>query len=310
MPSLDSLPADQRAVLELVLRQGRGYDEIARLLAVDRAGVRRRALAALDAIGPRTEVPPESRGLIADYLLGQLPPRVSDTVRERLGRSPSEFAWTHALASELAQISRDPLPEIPVAPDGQPTALGDPEPPRGRPRRSSRRGGAVVLTLAGAAIAAAVVVGVVLALGGGGSAGNHASTAAAQLSSSTTSTSAAAQARVVAQITLQPTAAATKAQGVAQVVRVGENQGIVLVARGMPANTKRDFYAVWLFNSITDERLIGFVSPGVGANGQMETTGALPANVAHYRSVLISLETHTQPKAPTRVVLHGALSLP
>ena len=44
MATLDSLPADQRAVLQLVLRRGRSYDEIARLLSIDRAAVRERAL--------------------------------------------------------------------------------------------------------------------------------------------------------------------------------------------------------------------------------------------------------------------------
>ena len=55
-----SLPADQRAVLELVLQRGRNYDQIARLLSVDRAGVRQRALAAFDALGPRTATSPPS----------------------------------------------------------------------------------------------------------------------------------------------------------------------------------------------------------------------------------------------------------
>src|SRR5205807_611635 len=46
--SLDSLPADQRAVLQLVLQRGRSYDDIAALLSIDRAAVRQRALGALD----------------------------------------------------------------------------------------------------------------------------------------------------------------------------------------------------------------------------------------------------------------------
>src|SRR6202020_636984 len=58
MPSLDNLPGDQRAVLEMVLARGRSYDEIARLLSLDRAKVRERAQIALDTIGPHTEVPP------------------------------------------------------------------------------------------------------------------------------------------------------------------------------------------------------------------------------------------------------------
>lgn len=113
MASIDVLPADQRAVLELVLRRGRTYDEIAQLLSIDRAGVRQRALSALDALGPDADVPAERRALITDYLLGALPPRVTDQVRERLARSAPERAWARVIASELEPISSRPLPEIP-----------------------------------------------------------------------------------------------------------------------------------------------------------------------------------------------------
>ncbi len=108
MASLDSLPADQRAVLQLVLQRGRTYDEIAEMLSIDRAGVRERALSALDALGPQTGVPAERRALITDYLLGQLPARRQpSTTRERLGESPSERAWARVVASELS-ADREP----------------------------------------------------------------------------------------------------------------------------------------------------------------------------------------------------------
>jgi len=114
MASLESLPADQRAVLQLVLQRGRSYDEIARLLSIDRAAVRQRALAAFDALGPQTGVPPQRRALITDYLLGQLPPRVSEQTRDRLAESANERAWARVLASELAPLTPESLPEIPV----------------------------------------------------------------------------------------------------------------------------------------------------------------------------------------------------
>jgi hypothetical protein len=103
MASLDSLPADQRAVLELVLKRGRTYDEIARMLSIDRAGVRERALSAFDALGPQTRVPPERRALITDYLLGQLPAKVSEDTHQRLAQSASERAWARVLASSLTR---------------------------------------------------------------------------------------------------------------------------------------------------------------------------------------------------------------
>src|ERR1700759_1765518 len=84
MGSLDTLSPDQRAVLDLVLQRGRSYDDIARRLAIDRAAVRARALAAFDELGPDTGIAPESRALITDYLLGQLPERVAEQTRARL----------------------------------------------------------------------------------------------------------------------------------------------------------------------------------------------------------------------------------
>ncbi|MDQ6834720.1 MAG: zf-HC2 domain-containing protein, partial [Actinomycetota bacterium] len=114
MASLDNLPADQRAVLQLVLQRDRGYDEIARLLSMDRAAVRERALNAFDALGPQTGVGDQRRALITDYLLGQLPPAVAREVRDHLGESPSERAWARVLASELGPLTSRSLPEIPV----------------------------------------------------------------------------------------------------------------------------------------------------------------------------------------------------
>jgi hypothetical protein len=135
MASLDSLPADQRAVLQLVLQRGRSYDEIARLLSIDRAAVRERALTAFDVLGPQTGLADQRRGLITDYLLGQLPPAVADQTRDRLAESPSERAWARVLASELAPLAKEPLPEIPVegssprtAPDAEEPAA-EPDPP-------------------------------------------------------------------------------------------------------------------------------------------------------------------------------------
>src|ERR1700759_3851334 len=114
MATLDNLPADQRAVLQLVLQRGRGYDEIARLLSMDRAAVRERALNAFDVLGPQTGVGDQRRALITDYLLGQLPPAVTKDVRDHLAISPSERAWARVLASELAPLASQPLPEIPT----------------------------------------------------------------------------------------------------------------------------------------------------------------------------------------------------
>jgi len=324
MASLDSLPADQRAVLQLVLQRGRGYDEIAKMLNVDRAGVRERALAAFDALGPHTRVPPERRALITDYLLGQLPERVSEQTRERLGESASERAWARVLASELAPLASEPLPEIPVdsgreeavatgappAPVGAdeetiPADYGLREPKPAGDRPSSRRGGAMLLSLGALAV---IVVVVIVIIASGGSSKKHAtlSTTAASTPAGTTSTN---RSQLIAQVNLVSPTGAKKTAGVAQVIRQGANTGLVIVAQGVPANTSHDAYAVWLYNSPADSHILGFVNPGVKTDGKLQTAGVLPTNASHFKQLLVTLETQAKPHGPGKIVLQGALTL-
>jgi hypothetical protein len=360
MTSLESLPADQRAVLQLVLQRGRSYDDIAALLSIDRAGVRARALAAFDALGPQTRVAPESRALITDYLLGQLPPKVSDQVRERLADSASERAWARVLAAELAPMTsggtgvspvpseagaaREPAEEPRPAPVRRerrerapapalapsraaagpsaaasaaaagaqpetpliPQDIGLPEPGVSKP--SSRKGGAILLGL-GALVAVVVVLIVILT--SGSSTPKHRTltvTSTAPGATPTSTSTGSTTPQPVAQINLtSPTS--TKTAGIAQVVKSGSQTGIVIAAAGVPPNGKHDAYAVWLYKSATQAKLLGFVNPGVGANGKLSTAGALPVDASQYSQLLVTLETVASPKQPGKIVLEGALSL-
>ncbi|MGI8411692.1 MAG: sigma factor-like helix-turn-helix DNA-binding protein [Solirubrobacteraceae bacterium] len=349
MASLDSLPADQRAVLQLVLVRARSYDEIAQLLSIDRAGVRQRALAALDALGPHTRVDPQRRALITDYLLGQLPPRVGEDTRAHLARSAGERAWARVVASELAPLAPDRLPEIP-AESGRRSEAGAAEPARrpeepagsttpspvptasppstGAARRtspeskpdsaalpSSRRGGGCLLAFC----ALVVVIVVVIVIATSGSSPKHNSSASKPTAPSTTTsglTSATtasaptgpAGTRGVRQLNLSSPTAGSKTVGIAEVLKRGTTTEIAIVAQGVTPNTGHDAYAVWLFNSPTDSHILGFVNPPVGANGRLSTAGALPANAAHYRHLLVSLERQANPHAPGKIILQGPLS--
>jgi hypothetical protein len=353
MASVQSLPPDQRAVLELVLRRGRTYDEIAQLLSIDRADVRHRALSALDALGPDAGVPAERRALITDYLLGALPPRVTEQVRDSLGTSPAQRAWARVIAAELEPIATRPLPEIPAggpaeAPKREPDAgapamapepvqergAARPQPEAGRQRTAdehaegaeergrrppaepgaqrpaSRRGGRVVLT--GAVI---VVLGVVLALVFTSSSGKKPRTIAAHVGTTpttsttgttgTTSTTA-SKAQILGQVNLYPPSGG-KAKGIAEVVRQAGNAVVAIVASGLTPNGAHNAYAVWLSNSPGDSQLLGFVNPGVGSNGRLETRGPLPSNVSHFHKLLVTLETKQTPHSPGTIVLAGVL---
>jgi hypothetical protein len=352
MASIDNLPADQRAVLQLVLQRGRTYDEIATLLSIDRAAVRERALSALDALGPSSRVPAEQRALITDYLLGQLPGGVADRVHDHLAESASERAWARVVASELGTMASAPLPEIPVegagdgdagaaapvaaqsAAEAEPAAAaGATEPSSaaqrsapaspsgpGDERPSSRRGGAILL--GAGALGIIVVVVVVILLASGGSSNKHSTTTTAASASTTapasstaatstgTSSTATGTPTPVAQVNLTSPTGNAKTKGAAVIVRQGTTTAIEIIAQGVPANTAHDAYAVWLYNSASDSKLLGFVNPGIKANGVLRTLGPLPASSSRFKQLLVTRETQAKPHGPGTIVLQGALNLP
>src|SRR3954454_1643549 len=116
MSRIDELPADRRAVLQLLLKQGKTYDELSSLLRIDGEKVRERAHAALDQLGPSdgAGLALERQSELSDYLLGQLSPSESDSARELLEDSAAARAWARTVSSELKTISGASVPEIPA----------------------------------------------------------------------------------------------------------------------------------------------------------------------------------------------------
>ena len=163
-----------------------------------------------------------------------------------------------------------------------------------RSRRSTPRG--TLLALGAVILAAAIVV---IVASGGSSSRKHAGP-------STTSTTPLPQ--PAAQIRLTSPTGRPGTIGMVDVVRHGSNAAVAILGKGVPRNTRRTAYAVWLYNSPTDAVRLGFVNPGVGKNGHIDTAGVLPANAGRYRKVLITLETTAAPSAPGRVVLEGSLT--
>ena len=91
-------------------------------------------------------------------------------------------------------------------------------------------------------------------------------------------------------------------------VKQGGKAAIAIVGHGLPPNTKHNAYAVWLYNAPAHAVLLGFVNPGVGKDGRLETTGPLPSNAAHFKQLLITVETVVKPQQPGQVILHGNLA--
>src|ERR687895_518183 len=115
MSALEPLAPDQRAVISLVLQQGRSYDEIATLLGMPVDAVRARAHAGLAALVRDNGLPPEVTGPLADYLLGQQPAADAEATRGLLADSEPARAWAADVAARLEDVAPGRLAEIPHA---------------------------------------------------------------------------------------------------------------------------------------------------------------------------------------------------
>jgi hypothetical protein len=292
-------------VLALVLTQRRSYVEIAGTLRLEHDAVRVRAQAAVDALVPGRG--PRRGGRIVDYLLGQQDAATAARTRRLLGRSRSGRRWALAAAAAIAPLAAGPLPEIPAV-------------ERRRPPRS--------VALAGAGVAAALgVLAIVLATSGGGA--KHAAKRQPRLSRQAPGLSGAGTAgrpaattpvppsldprglpagAKVAQIPLTATPAARGAVGRGTVIKEAGTLVLVIQAAGLAPNAA-DAYAVWLTGSPAGSRLIGFVSPAVGADGRFTSGTDLPPNAASFRGLRVTRETAAKPLKPGQAVLEGTLRL-
>ncbi len=129
---LETLPPDQRAVLQLILVQGRGYDDLATTLKLDASAVRTRAHAGADALVPlppaRDELDADTRGRVVDYLLGQQDDGERIVTFAELGGSPAACRWAQSLREQLADVAREELPEVPASAAVAPTNGSAPQP--------------------------------------------------------------------------------------------------------------------------------------------------------------------------------------
>lgn len=348
MKLLQSIPPDQRAVLQLVLRQGRSYDDIARLLKIDRDAVRERARNGLEALGPDVgrRLTPERRAEVADYLLGQQSASEQAATMQLLAGSAGGRAWARVVADELRPLARSELPEIPAGGEPAPPAAaesdgapaGDQRPPR-RPRLrrpaprpapvppagpvgdepgpvagsadeppSSRLGGALLLL--GLAILVAVAIVVLVTRGSTKSSHPKATASTPAATQSTPTQSTPAQTPVPQkQINLTAAQSGSKAKGVAVLSTQNGQSGLVIAAENVPPN-HGDFYAVWLYNSQSSAKLLGFQQ--VGANGRFSAVAPAPSDLSSYKQLIITREqpnkARTAPTKPGPIVLQGALS--
>jgi hypothetical protein len=307
MARLDQLPPDQRAGLQLLLKQGKSYGEIASVLKSERAAVKARAHDALAALGPEdADLSEDRRDEIGDHLLGQQDSGQQAATRTFLEGSPAGRAWARVVSSELRDLAPDRLPEIPgegTSAAAQADPLGERRAAQRDQERSSKLGG--VLLIVGVGIAIAVVL-ILLLSGGSDNKKNTGPVGSTTPSTTPTTSTTSTTPQVEAQINLFPPSGAKKPLGVANVVTQQGQRGIALVGQDLPPTNNKFAYAMWLENSPSDAERLGFFG-AVKKNGRLQGLVIAPTDFGNFSKLIVTRETARNPKVPGPVVLQGDL---
>src|SRR3954447_852738 len=129
MATLDQLPPEQRAIVELVVQRGRSYETLAEVLQVPQARVRELAREALTELSPRTaqRVDVDRRGQVADYLMRQQSPEEERATRDYLKESEPARAWALSLLDSLDPLyANGASPPVPEPATGEDTETAAP----------------------------------------------------------------------------------------------------------------------------------------------------------------------------------------
>jgi Anti-sigma-K factor rskA/Sigma-70, region 4 len=332
MATFDQLAADQRAIIEIVLRQDRSYEQIGEMLDLPPARVRELARDALGELAPHTAelVDPQWRGQLADYVLGQQTGPEAQATRGHLKRSEPARIWAYSLLDALGDFFPDGgRPEIPVGEAGlrtraseqPPAANGDAGAPVAAPRRSRTAGGPLspaaqsalmrrrVLGGLGAVVLVALLIfGAIKLFGGDDNSGNTASTSTGTSTSASGTGNQAAQGTVVAQAVLAPVGKSFKGTGAALVYQSG-NQSLAVVRAKLPPSTGKNKYVLWLYDS--EKKLAPLAADVTDKQGNFQGAAALPNGWQSYHFFDLTY----QPTSGTKVghgrsVMRGPLTAP
>jgi len=280
MATFDQLSPEQRAIVELVLRQGKTYEELSGMLNLPEGRVRELARDALVELAPVSVrgVEEDWRGQLADYVLGQQSGPEATATKGHLRRSEAARSWARSLLDSLEQFyANGSVPSIPEGERGRRAAAA----PAGREPRERTGGSGLAVPqdrrwLLGGAAALLLLLLIVLVwpIGVLTKGDDSNSSSAASTPSTTAPTTTGQQAN-----TGQPA-------GIAIVVeRNGKKQLLVQAARLTPSGQSQGYY-VWLYNSPTDAKSLG--GQVTDKNGNYQAIGPLPADYKKYQFIDIS----------------------
>jgi hypothetical protein len=291
MATYDQLSAQQRAIVDLVLKRGQSYDQLADTLGMPVARVRELAQEALRSLAPVSaeKVDAGWRAQIADYLLNQQAPTEAASTRGHLRRSEAARAWSSSVLDSLSHLyANGSMPTIPSGDDGpEPSATSSRTAvPRERPPLSEdvirRR------RMIGGGVAAAVLLFIVLIwpvgalTGGDDDSGDDGTPAADQ--------QAQRDFEIVGQVRLK----AQPGQNGDGLVIITDTDGKpeINIQAALNPTGQNQAYEVWLYNSNEDALSLG--AQVTDDQGRFAGRRRLPANWRDYEFIDISRETVDQ----------------
>ena len=277
MATFDQLSPEKRAIVELVLQQGKTYPELAEMLGMPESRVRELARDALVELAPVSVrgVEDDWRGQLADYVLGQQSGPEATATKGHLRRSEAARSWARSLLDSLEQLYVNG--SVPAIPEGE---RGRAKRPAAEPGVQPARAGGLATPdavtrrrlLAGAAAAAVILLAVLvwpigLLTGGddeaGGTSGDN---------------------QPAAQAGNQNQQAATgEPAGIAVVVDQGGKQQLLVQAARLTPSGQNEGYYVWLYNSPSDARSLG--GQVTDEQGSYQAIGDFPADYAKYKFI-------------------------
>jgi hypothetical protein len=313
MATFDQLSDEQRAIVELVLRQGKSYDELSDMLGLPETRVRELARDALIDLAPITArgVEEDWRGQLADYVLGQQAGPEATATRGHLRRSEAARSWTRSLLDALEQLY--PNGDVPAIPDSErgsrrgaaaaPKRGGAEAGSRGLASGSAAAAGRRRLLAAAAGVLVLILVVVLLWPVGVLTGGDDEEPSEASAGSQNQPQQ--GQGGDGAPI---PTAT----QGQAIIARQEGSTQILVTATGLEPSTENTAYQVYLANSEEDRRSLG--ATVTDQQGNLQAGAPLPRNFEDYEfidlaSVTVRGRGQSQRFEEGATVLRGLLEL-
>ena len=299
MASYDQLSAQQRAIVDLILKRGQGYDQLADKLDMPVGRVRELAVEALTNLAPVSAgaVDEDWRAQLTDYLLNQQQPPEAAATRGHLRRSESARAWSRSVLDSLEHLYvNGDLPAIPAGDGG--SSEPEPVPKKAAAARGPlspeaeaivrRRRAIGIATIAAALLFIVLIWPVGQLTGGDDDDGGGDSRARART-------------EIVGQVRLRPVDGGGRTTDGVAIVTRRNDQLELNVQAAVPRTRQNQAYEVWLYNSPQDARSLG--AQITDQQGNFAGRTPLPANYRDYRFIDISRET------VDRNVAHGGQSV-